>query len=708
MLRSTGFVDRARPLCLPLGFVAAVLSLGGGDAGAGGTRSLRQTTAKDFEEGEATASMILPTGEVVAGMKTARIPIDAAFVWCAAVARDGKTAYFGTGDQGRIFAVPTQGDSEGKARKLADVDAAWVTSLLVRRDGSLLAGSTPGGRIFSINPQTGAVRSFAKLPAEHVWALVEDSKSGTLYAASGGPGKVFAIDAKGATRPLWDAGDKHVVALADGGGGTLLAGTSDQGIVYRVRPDGRAEALHDFEADEVRAVVRTGTTTYLAVNDSDKTGETPPPAGAPPAAHGTRINPIAGGAPITVGGPGRAVQVKSRGAIYRLEDDGQIEQIFALSDSYFTALLLGEGGAVYAAAGTQGKLYRLAPDRTVALAADLPERQALSLVRTGDGFLVGTGDIGGVYRVRPAAAAEASYLSKVFDAEVPARWGHLRWNGTPGLGFETRAGNTAKPDRSWTEWRKLEGPTYAGQEGEGRIASTAARYLQYRVALAGKGAVLREAILFYLPQNQRARITEITQEAPPSADKAGTPPVRAHSSLLKLRWKVENPDADELIYRLWFHQEGEAVWRPLAGPEPLSKTEYDWNTESVPDGLYVVRAWASDERVTPHDRALDATFDSAPFLIDNTRPEVSELALRSGVVTGRARDGASTVSQIEYSLDGNEWRPAPPTDGLLDQRAEAFFLRLPSLTPGPHVVTVRAFDAADNVGSSRLTVQIGR
>jgi outer membrane protein assembly factor BamB len=714
MSRSKGSVERARPV-LRLLLMVVLLGLPAGAARAGGTRSLRQTTAKDFEEGEATASMILPTGEVVPGMKTARIPVDAAFVWCATLSRDGKTAYFGTGDQGRIFAVPTQGGDGDKPRKLADVDAAWVTSLLVRKDGTLLAGSTPGGRIWAINPQTGAVRPFAKLPAEHVWALVEDAKSGLLYAATGGPGKVFVIDAKGTPRQLWDANDKQVVALAEGGGGTLLAGTSDQGIVYRVRADGRAEALHDFEADEVRAVVRTGTTTYLAVNDSDKTGEAPASAaGGPPAAHGTRINPGAGGgAPVTVGGPGRPGQVKSRGAVYRLEDDGQIEQVFALSDSYFTSLLLGEAGAVYAAAGTQGKLYRIAPDRTVALAADLPERQALSLVRTGDGFLVGTGDVGGVYRVRSAGSDEASYLSKVFDAEVPARWGHLRWNGSGGLTFEVRSGNTAKPDRSWTEWRKLEAPTHGGQEGEGRIGNATARYLQYRVALAGKGAVLRETTLFYLPQNQRARITEVTQDtgggsSAGGGDKSSPPATRTHSSLLKLRWKVENPDADDLIYRLWFRQEGETVWRSLAGPEPLTKPEYDWNTESVPDGLYVVRVWASDERVTPHDRALDSTFDSPPFLVDNTRPEVIDLGSRNGMVTGRARDGASTVSLVEYSLDGNEWRPAAPTDGLLDQRMEAFTLRLPSLSPGPHVVTVRAFDAADNVGSARLTVQIGR
>ncbi|HXU81720.1 MAG TPA: hypothetical protein VN914_10015 [Polyangia bacterium] len=666
---------------------------------AGGTRSLRQTTAKDFEEGEATASMILPSGDVVPGMKTSRIPVDAAFVWSAALSPDGKTAYFGTGDQGRIFAVPMagKGGSESPAKKLAEVDAAWVTSLAVRPDGTVLAGTTPGGRIFSINPQTGAAKLLAKLSAEHVWALVLE-KNGTLYAATGGPGKIFAIDAKGAVRTHWDSGDKQIVSLSDGGGGTLLAGTSTEAIVYRVRADGRGEALHDFEADEVRAVVRTGTSTYLAVNDFEKGGELSTPTGGPSPAKGTRIT--AGGAPASVGGVPRPGQVKAKAAVYRLEDDGQIEQIFSLADGYFTSLLLGEGGAVYAAAGTQGKLYRIALDRTATLAADLPERQALTMVRNPEGFLVGTGDIAGVYRIRPAATGESTYLSKVFDAEVPARWGHLRWSGSKDLTFETRSGNTAKPDKTWSDWRKLEGPTHSGAEGEGRITSAGSRYLQYRLVLPAKGSILRETNVYYLPQNQRARVTDLT------ADSAGG--AKAHSSTLRLRWKTENPDGDDLIYRLWFRQENEAVWRPLGGPEPLTKTEYDWNTESVPDGRYVLRVWASDERVTPHDRALDFSYESPPFLVDNTKPKVADLQARPPMITGKVRDDASTISQIEYSIDGNEWRPAAPADGLLDQRAESFSLKLPTLSAGPHVVTVRAFDAADNIGSARVTFTINK
>jgi len=126
----------------PLAIVALLL-LVAATATAAVTRSFRQTTAKDFEEGEATASMVLPTGDVVPGMKSSSIALDAAFVWCGALSPDGKTAYFGTGDQGRIYAVDT-GATGGKARLLATLEAAWVTALAVRPDGTLIAGTTPG------------------------------------------------------------------------------------------------------------------------------------------------------------------------------------------------------------------------------------------------------------------------------------------------------------------------------------------------------------------------------------------------------------------------------------------------------------------------------------------------------------------------------------------------------------------------------------
>ena len=680
------------------------------------TRFFRQTTAKDFEEGEATSSMILPTGAVVPGSKTTRLELDAAFAWCATLSPDGRIAYFGTGDQGRIYSVPVQA-SAGDPKKLAEIDAPWVTALAARSNGSLLAGSTPGGRIFSVDGKTGASRPFAKLPAEHVWALLSDGKGGNTYAATGIPGQVFLIDGKGKERLLWDSGDKHVMALAWAGNGALLAGTADQAILYRIHPDGRAEALHDFEANEIRAIVRVAGATYLAVNAFEKANDLPagPQPGAQPG-KGTKLP--AASAPASGAQP-RSDQVKAHAAVYRLNDDGGIEQVLALGDGYFTALLAGPGGQIYAASGTQGKIHRISSDRTVALAIDLPERQALSLVSTPDGLLVGTGDVGAIFRVRSAGAGEASYLSKVLDADGPAYWGHLHWTGSADLVFETRAGNTGKPDKSWGDWRKLESITHRDHEGQGKVAGDHGRYLQYRVGLPEKSSVLRDVLAYYVPHNQRARVTEVyladAGPAPVAAgvggstgsQAAGTAGTRAHSPILKLRWKVENPDNDEIIYRLWFRQEGESVWRPLGGPDPLSKPEYDWNTDSVPDGRYLIRVWASDEKVTPADRALDFTYEAPSFLVDNTRPVVADLQAQLPRVTGRAHDDASVISQIEFSVDGNDWRPVSPDDGILDQRAEAFSIQLPSsLAAGPHIITVRAWDSADNLGSARIEVQI--
>lgn len=710
-------MNRSSVLLLALPVAVSLTAAGAAPARAASTKSFHQATAKDFEEGEAEASMILPTGEVVPGLRATHVGLDAAFVWCSALSRDGATAYFGSGDEGKIYAVDVKGSGE-HARRVADLDAAWVTALVVRPDGTLLAGTTPGGRVYTVDPRTGATKELAALSADHVWALSYNVRSGTTYAATGSPGKIFAIDAKGRVREVWDSGDKHVVSLLEADDKHLLAGTSEEAILYRVSLDGRAEALQDFEAEEVRAIGRDGDTLIVAVNDFDKPG-TPAPSG-PPAAKGTRVTVAPSGSPSSAGSLPRPGQRKSRAALYRLEKDGRIEQIFSIGDGYFTSLLVGpsEAGSVpgasdvFVASGSQGRVYRVRADRTAALAVDLPERQALTLVRAGDTFLVGTGDVGGVYRARPAATGEATYLSRVLDAEYPARWGLLRWHGSKGVSVETRAGNTARPDPSWSGFQHLADIRPGAHGGSGRLTSPSARYVQYRVTLNGADARVDEVSLFYLPQNQRARITEMTvADAPASTSGGATPatgtpaPPRAHSSTIKLRWKVENPDGDELTFRLSFREENDAVWRPLGGPDPLSKPEYDWNSDGLPDGTYLVRVITSDERAQPRERALDSVFVSAPLLIDNRKPEVVGLASNYPFVSGRARDLESPITAIEYAVDGGEWHELTPADGLCDDLVESFTLRLPALPPGPHAITVRSWDSADNVGAASVTVR---
>jgi outer membrane protein assembly factor BamB len=695
-----------RPCRAGLGFMAGFFFASAADATT--TRSFRQTTVKDFEEGEATSTSVSPPGEVVPGMKVTRVAIEAAFAWSAAVSRDHNTAYFGTGDGGQIFTVPA---GNGPAKKIGEIDAPWVTALAVKPDGNLLAGSTPGARLFAVDAKSGKSKLFAKLPAEHIWAL-EHAAAGTTYAATGDGGKIFAVDGKGGARMVWDSGDKHVMSLARDGA-SLLAGTADKAILYRVHLDGHAEALHDFDADEVRAIVRGKGAIYLAVNDFEAPAETnaPAPAG-PQTAKGTRI--VAGPAPASGAIP-RTDAVKARAAVYRLGDDGGIEQLFALSDGYFTSLFLDGQGNLFAASGSQGKLYRIAPDHTVALAADVPERQILSLLPASDGFLLGSGDVGAIYRVQPAKGDEATYLSKVFDAESPALWGNVWWTGSHDLVLETRSGNTGKPDDGWSPFRRVEAAQQHQGESAARIASPGARYLQYRAVLPNRQSVLQDISIYFLPHNQRARVTEVYLGDAAAAPSAGAAPAtatpgnpRSHSSMLKLRWKVENPDGDELIYKLWFRHQGDTVWRPLGGPDPLGKAEYDWSTDSVADGRYLIRVWASDEKVTAADRALDFQFDSTPFLVDNTRPDVLGLTAHADKITGRAHDATSVISAIEYSVDGGEWRPASSDDKLLDERDEAFTIQLPkSLTPGPHIVNVRAWDQSDNVGSARIQIKTG-
>ena len=155
-----------------------------------------------------------------------------------------------------------------------------------------------------------------------------------------------------------------------------------------------------------------------------------------------------------------------------------------------------------------------------------------------------------------------------------------------------------------------------------------------------------------------------------------------------------------------YRREGETTWKLLKAG--LTDSILVWETVSAPNGAYVMKVVASDQKSNPADTALKGERESGSFEIDNTAPAVTiGPTRREGalvVVSFDVRDGDSPVTRVEYSIDSQEWRSAFPQDGILDARHEQFALRLDAAMAGKTLV-VRATDSMNNVGSGEVVVR---
>jgi hypothetical protein len=480
-----------------------------------------------------------------------------------------------------------------------------------------------------------------------------------------------------------------------------------------VSAKGKGLALHDFDATEVRDVAVTAEgKIWIGVNKFERrTSGLPRFDSSDDGEEGTAIKSgsSAGKVPAKPKPKVRPQELRpgarsGKGALFSMDPSGLLDDVLTLDTGYFTRLELDPSGLLWAGDGSQGKVYMVHGDRTVVTAFDLPERQVLTLAVGGGGNqYLGTGDAGAIYRILAGPGARRAYLSQVFDGKFQSRWGNLQYQASEGIRMESRSGNTAKPDKSWSGWTAARPLS----RGLARLGSPAARYLQLRMSWQGRAGdgVLRSFTAYYQPQNQRARITEISLGGDDKKDKdKDKDKTKDRSSLkLKIKWKTENPDDDTLVYRLYYREELGVTWRILSGPEPLEKTEFEWDTESVPDGYYRIKVVASDEKDNPEETALTDSDISERVLIDNRKPEVVGLTVKRPWVSGLARDSYSPIRRIEYSLDGGPWRLVGSLDGIFDSSAEAFRFRLPDgLAPGTHVVAVRALDETDNMGVAQV------
>ncbi len=717
----------------------ALLLVPQGDARAGGTRSHEVQDFDDFDLGEAEGAAIEKSGKVTVGFSTRRSELaktTSAFT-CAA-ARKGDEVFVGTADPAAIYRVSPgkrkrprrkpaargpnadddasePGKDELPLEKLAELPGVVVSAMTQLPSGELLAATLPGGVIHKID-RKGKVSEFAKLDVKQIWTLVVDGSR--LLVGTGPKGELYSLTLAGKDpKVILDVDEKNILSVRPVGG-EILAGTSPRAKLFQVKKDDLDGTLiHDFKGDEIRALAVTGDGLLAAVNTFEGRGLSSLVAltknlqrtslvGQPPEGDTNKTD--------------RSIKAKAK--LYRVSlgtrpdpsraAEATWEVWLSKSDQYFTSVVAADmAGTALVSSSYKGKVYRVRGRRDVATVADLEERQATSLcplsMSQKDKRVIATaGDGAAVYELAPADfRVPAIYRSEIFDAEQPARYGALHVRGRGPFVVRARSGPSDEPDERWSEWREVKVKRDADAL-LGRLNVPVRRFMQLEFALEDPVAELREFTQFYAPENLPPLVKSV-KVTPPSFDAEDDDEPKPR---VTIKWKADARDDDDLIYRVQVRPEAgdEKQWIELGEPgELVTKKEYKWEIDSVPDGTYVAAVTASDEPSNGTRHALTDQIVSHPFTIDRKRPTVDGVSVKDREVSGTARDEGSYVHDVMFSVDNGPFRAASPQDGLYDSKAESFELTLPDDIPaGRHTLIIRARDLFGNMGSAAQIIDI--
>lgn len=724
---------------------------------AGGTAVWEMNSYPDFLRGKFSGVSLTRDGRLQLAPKTRTLFSEApGAVWAMAAAPDGGT-WLGTGHRGRVYRVT----SSGEATLIWTAEQPEVFAIAVDPRGIVYAATSPDGKIYRI--ENGKATEYFDPQVKYIWSLAI-APDGTLYAGTGDGGKVYAVKAAGRGEVFYETGQSHITALAFDASGRLLAGTDPNGILYRITAKDKAFVVYDANLPEIRAISLAPDGTIYAAALGGSVAKRATAAQNAVTAPGTTISVTATATSITVNEaqagavapPGVAAAKPAvtaaplasplieipgveKAAILRIHPDGIVETLWSSKEENIYDLL-PRGGDVYFSTDGQGRLYRFSTDRKVTLVEQTNEGEAVRLLPSRAGILLATSNQGRVYEIGETLRDAGSYESPVQDASSIARWGRLDWRTAPGGGtsgngaagavvFRTRTGNSARPDRTWSDWS-------APIPAPAPIVSPNARYVQWKAEFSGSAPALDSVSLAYLPQNNAPivrTVTVVSQLASAGAAKApsatpatasysitvtdtgeagassltGTPTQnlgRSATRQVTVSWLAEDQDSDTLVYALYFRGAGEQQWKTLR--RNLSDSSFVLDGDSLADGRYFFRVVASDRPSNSTATARDGELVSNPVLIDNTPPVV--IVGRNGTGPGigiRAQDATSPLRRAEYSLDAGPWVMLDSADGVTDSTEETFPLTLDSLAPGEHLLVVRVFDAAGNAGLGKLLLR---
>ncbi len=714
-------------------------------ASAQGTKLWSVDHYDEMEKGSAEAVAIRSDGRLEVGPATSLVYSSGkSYAWSVASDAAGN-GYIGLGGatSGSAFVIKVAPD--GTATQLFAGNELAVQALRVAADGSVLAATSPDGKVYRI-PSGGGAAAVVFDPAKtaekpkYLWDLAV-GKAGEIYVAAGAPAVVYRVAADGSeAKVLFKTADQHIRCLLLHGDDTLWAGSDGSGVIYKfaTRTAGaKPFAAYAASRREITSLAEDAEGNLYAAGVGTKGHTSLPPL------------PVTGNAAVTItfvqpgssAAAGSNMLVPDGSEIYRIAPDGTPEKLLTLKEDVVYALAVRDQ-KLLAATGNRGRLYEVNTKEAGRFSdvAHLDASQGMAFAATGDGLLVATSNSGKMYKLGDRVASDATYTSDVFDAQSFSVWGRAEVRASAASGFDlyVRSGNVESPLMGWSEWARV--------AADGRYSVPAGRFVQWKASLRGGGTVDAVA-LNYLQRNLAPVVDEVVVQ--PGARVAAIAPMAASGTVqvvfpatagvaalsfaqdanaaplaaqkdktaITVRWLAHDDNGDDLMFAVWYRGVDEANWRLLK--DRISDRFYSFDSALLPDGKYELKVTASDAPVHTDAEALSGERVSDVFVVDTTPPVPG--VLTATFVAGspalihatlEAHDATSPIAHAEYSVDAAPWQYLEPVGHVSDSLTEQYVFNAtvpapssPMIKGSEHVLAVRVYDRFENMAAVKTVVR---
>ncbi len=277
------------------------------------------------------------------------------YIWSLAVLGDGSLAV-GTGDNGKLYRVRAAG-AKPENSLLINTNQTHVMSLVVTKQGDLIAGTDPGGLVLRISPD-GKAFALYDAPLREIHAL-----------ASAPDGSIYALGLSDAASTARSAGAANVTQPSEAAAAAATT-TVDEAAAQAAQAAQPARSRNDL------STVRSAVFHILPDGSSDVVWSSASVTGFA----------------VTAARGGVLIGTSDKGRIYSVTDDGRDTLLLQSSEGQISSLI-ARGADVFAASSNQGKLFRFGESPVNEGSYESPVRDAKLVASWGRIWWRGTGPI---------------------------------------------------------------------------------------------------------------------------------------------------------------------------------------------------------------------------------------------------------------------------------------------------------------------------